>query len=89
LEGKKERSILLVATFCKGVEGGEKVMQDPILLNGKPRATLIQRFNGSVLVVGPKAKETLNFSCLDEAEEEVERRGWVISITHPTLREEV
>jgi hypothetical protein len=71
------------------VEGGEKVMQDPILLNGKPRATLIQRFDMSVVVIAPSAKEILKFKNLQEAEEEVERRGWVISIIHPTLREEV
>ena len=64
-------------------------MQDPILLNGKPRATLVQRFDMSVLVIGPRGKEKINFRSLREAEEEAERRGWIISITHPTLREEI
>jgi hypothetical protein len=30
-----------------------KTMVDFRLLNGKPRATLIQRFDGSVLLLGP------------------------------------
>jgi len=30
------------------------------LLNGKPRATVIQRFDGSVLLLGPKGK-TIEF----------------------------
>jgi len=75
--------------LLQGVKGGEKVMQDLMLLNGKPRATLIQRFDMRVMVIGPRGEEILNFRSLREAEEEVERRGWVISITHPTLREEV
>lgn len=32
-------------------------MVDFRLLNGKPRATLIQRFDGSALIMGPKGKK--------------------------------
>lgn len=35
-------------------------MVDLRLLNGKPRATVIQRFDGSVLLLGPKGK-TIEF----------------------------
>ncbi len=32
------------------------------LLNGKPRATLIQRFDGSAVLLGPKARK-FEFDC--------------------------
>lgn len=69
-------------------EGGVVKEMDLMLLNGKPRATLIQRFDRSVVVIAPMAKEVLRFRSLREAEEEVEKRGWVISVVHPTLKSE-
>ena len=47
--------------LLQGVEGGEKVMQDLMLLNGKPRATLIQRFDMRVMVIGPRGRKSLTF----------------------------
>lgn len=64
-------------------------MQDPMLLNGKPRCTLIQRFNGEVVVVVPGALRKLYFKNVEEATHEVEMRGWVVGVSHPTIRKEV
>jgi hypothetical protein len=67
----------------------DESMQDQMLLNGKPRCTLIQRFSGEVVVVVPGAPEKLYFKNVDEATHEVEERGWVIGVSHPTIRKEV
>lgn len=67
-------------------------MQDPVLLNGKLRCTLIQRFDRSFAVIAPGGTEKLDsFRSVSDVEAEVERRGWVIGIVHPTLvnKEEV
>ena len=59
-------------------------MVDFRLLNGKPRATLIQRFDGSVLLLGPKGK-TIEFNIgttLHEIQTKVEELGWVIGVAH-------
>lgn len=54
------------------------------LLNGKPRATLIQRFDGSVVLIGPKAKrrEFKSGATLQEIHAEVELFGWVVAVEH-------
>ncbi len=54
------------------------------LLNGKPRATLIQRFDGSIVLLGPEARK-LEFDCsatLHEIQAKAEQVGWVIAIEH-------
>lgn len=59
-------------------------MVDFRLLNGKPRATLIQRFDGSVLLLGPKGK-AIEFSIgatLHEIQTKIEELGWVIGVEH-------
>ncbi len=59
-------------------------MVDFRLLNGKPRATLIQRFDGSVLLIGPKGEE-IEFDskvALHEILTKVEELGWVIGVEH-------
>jgi hypothetical protein len=59
-------------------------MVDFRLLNGKPRATLIQRFDGTVLLLGPKGK-TVQFNMevtLHEIQTKVEELGWVIGVEH-------
>lgn len=63
-------------------------MNDPMLLNGKPRCTLIQSFNGLVIVIGPGGKFRKEWGTIEEANEMIEKRGWVISIVHPSLRKE-
>ncbi len=50
----------------------------------KPRATLIQRFDGSTVLIGPQS-ERVEFSArasLQEAQAEAERLGWDIAIEH-------
>ena len=59
-------------------------MVDFRLLNGKPRATLIQRFDGSVLLLGPKSKK-IEFNIgatLHQIQAKVEKLGWVIGVEH-------
>jgi hypothetical protein len=54
------------------------------LLNGKPRAALIQRFDGSVFLCGPRATR-IEFeigATLHEIQAKAEQLGWVIAIEH-------
>jgi hypothetical protein len=54
------------------------------LLTAKPRATLIQRFDGSTVLIGPKF-ERVEFTVratLQEAHAEAEKLGWTITIEH-------
>ena len=64
--------------------GGRKCMVDFRLLNGKPRATLIQRFDGSALLLGPKGRK-IEFEdgvTLHQIQTKVEELGWVIGVEH-------
>ncbi|MFB3885836.1 MAG: hypothetical protein ACE144_11465 [Thermodesulfobacteriota bacterium] len=59
-------------------------MVDFRLLNGKPRATLIQRFDGSVLLLGPKGRK-IEFKAgatLHQVQSKVDKLGWVIGVEH-------
>ena len=54
------------------------------LLNGKPRATLIQRFDGSAVLLGPNARK-FEFDCgatLHEIQAKADQVGWVVAIEH-------
>jgi hypothetical protein len=54
------------------------------LLNGKPRATLIQRFDGSTLLLGPEGKK-IEFNdgvTLSQIQARVAKLGWVIGVEH-------
>jgi hypothetical protein len=54
------------------------------LLNGKPRATLIQRFDGTAVLLGPKEKR-LEFdfgATLHEIQAKADQVGWVVAIEH-------
>ena len=59
-------------------------MVDFRLLNGKPRATLIQRFDASALVLGPKGKkiEFPSGVTLHQIQAKVAKLGWVIGVEH-------
>ncbi len=59
-------------------------MADFRLLNGNPRATLIQRFDGSVLLLGPQGKkfEFEEGVTLHQIQAQVEKLGWVIGVEH-------
>jgi len=54
------------------------------LLNGKPRATLIQRFDGSVVLIGPKTRrlEFESGTTMHEIMAEAELIGWVVAVEH-------
>jgi len=59
-------------------------MVDFRLLNGKPRATLIQRFDGTVLLIGPKGKK-IEFEdgvTFNQIQAQLEKLGWVIGVEH-------
>jgi len=59
-------------------------MVDFRLLNGKPRAALIQRFDGSVLLLGARRKK-IEFNIgvtLHEVQTKVAKPGWVIGVEH-------
>ncbi len=59
-------------------------MVDFRLLNGKPRATLIQRFDGSAILLGPKGRK-IEFEdgvTLHQIQTKVEELGWVIGVEH-------
>ncbi len=59
-------------------------MVDFRLLNGRPRATLIQRFDGSALLLGPKG-EKIEFdfgTTLTEVQAEAGKLGWEIAVEH-------
>ncbi len=54
------------------------------LLNGKPRATLIQRFDGTAVLLGPKSKR-LEFqlgATLHEIQAQADLVGWVVAVEH-------
>ncbi len=54
------------------------------LFNGKPRATLIQRFDGSALLCGPNGKK-IEFQIgvtIHDIQSEAEKFGWMIAIEH-------
>ena len=54
------------------------------MLTGKPRATLIQRFDGSTVLIGPRF-EKVEFgvrATLQEAHTEAEKLGWAIAVEH-------
>lgn len=59
-------------------------MVDFRLLNGKPRATLIQRFDGSILLLGPRG-DKIEFDIgmtLQEAQAKAGEFGWEIAVEH-------
>ena len=59
-------------------------MGDFRLLDGRPRATLIQRFDGSALLIGPKGErfEFDSGTTLKEAQIKAKEYGWEIAVEH-------
>lgn len=51
------------------------------MLNGGPRAMLIETMEANVLLVGPRA-EKLTFSTVGDAVAEASRRKWEIHVEH-------
>ncbi len=59
-------------------------MVDSRLLHNEPRATLIQRFDGSVLLLGPKGKkiEFKDGLTIHEIHAKISKLGWLIGVEH-------
>ncbi len=51
---------------------------DLVLLNGNPKCTLIERFDGQVFVVRPGSKRRC--ANLGEAKKFIEKQGWEVNI---------
>ncbi len=51
------------------------------LFNGKPKATLIQRFDGSALLFGPNNNKILG-TTLHDIRTEADKFGWIIATEH-------
>ncbi len=65
----------------QSLEGGA-VMKSS---GGKLRATLIQRFDGSAVLVGPKSERRIEFQMgtnLDDIHEKATKHGWVIGFRY-------
>lgn len=61
------------------------------LLNGRPKATMIERFGGNVLLISPAPKHSkLEFSCIHSCLQYVEKQGWEVGVEHirKTVRRE-
>ncbi len=54
------------------------------LLDGKPRATLIQRFDGTAVLLGPKTRrlEFKSGATLHEIQAQADLVGWVVAVEH-------
>lgn len=57
----KRRTFVLETVLKELLKRRKDDMQDSMLLNGKPRCTLIQRFNGDVVIVEPVTGEAIVF----------------------------
>lgn len=55
---------------------------DRRLLNGKPKVTVIQRFNHTVVVIGPDVNMKREFPNLEVAKQMIQKKGWEIKIDH-------
>jgi len=58
--------------------------------DGKPRATLIQRFDGSAVLLGPEARK-LEFdssATRHEIQAKADQLGWVVGIEHLHMERE-
>ena len=63
------------------IEGREVDFMHYALLNGGPKAMLIETIDAKVLLVGPKA-EKLTFSTVGDAVAEASKRKWEIHVEH-------
>jgi hypothetical protein len=58
---------------------------EKMTFNLTPRATLIQRFDGSVVLIGPNTKEKIEFktgTTFREIKDKARRSGWVVGFEH-------
>jgi len=64
---------------------------DRRLLNGKPKVTVIQRFDHLVILLGPEIGKRKKFDNLEDLKQYIQRRGYEISVSHihPAQNEKV
>ena len=64
---------------------------ESLLLNGNPRVTLIERFNGTAVILGPIKGERTEVASLSIAKDVIEGQNWEINIAFikgsPIMRE--
>ena len=64
---------------------------ESLLLNGNPKVTLIERFDGTALIIGPEKGKKLRLVSLSAAKQEIQDRGWEVNIAFikgsPIMRE--
>lgn len=60
------------------------MLTDCRILNGNPRATIIESFNGQVTVISPEGVGFQQFKHpnVEDAVKSIEARGWVVGISH-------
>ena len=52
------------------------------LNNGKPKCTVIQEFDHSVILLGPEVGKKKKFINLEDLKHFIQRRGYEINISH-------
>ena len=57
-------------------------MRDFRLAIGRPRVTAIQRFDHTVILLGPERGKRRTFESMEEMKEFIRRRRWEINIEH-------
>jgi hypothetical protein len=58
----------------------EELAMHPALLNGKPKCSLIECFDGEVIIIRPGFKKSFGKNNLKEAQKFIEEQGWESSI---------
>jgi len=89
LQKFKAREVILMALMKEILQKKEdEGMQDSFFLDGKPKCTVIQTFQGKVIVIGPKSSSRTEYKGLDAARDFIESKGWVVGWIHPSLRKQ-
>ncbi len=60
----------------------EAEMTDQRLLNGNPKVTAIQRFDRTIILLGPAFGKRSSFDSLDELKHFVYENGYEINVSH-------
>lgn len=89
LQKFKIKEVMLMALIKEILQKRrDEGMQDSFFLDGKPKCTVIQTFQGKVIVIGPKASSRTEYKGLDAARDFIESKGWVVGWIHPSLRKQ-
>ena len=55
---------------------------DHRLLNGKPKVTVIQKFNHDIILLGPEFGKRRIFNSLDDLKHFIHKKGWEVNCSH-------